>query len=973
MTERAKVFHLSWWSDRLLAQAMSDPLFRVRLFRFVDAFPAMSSSADIDEHMRAEFAGIELPGWLSAGLGLSGKLPGGRRIPVSVARRTIARMARQFIIGTSPEEVAAKAGALWAGGLATTVDLLGEHTHSDREADAYAARMAGMVESLGHAARGWQDDPRLARDDLGPLARASVSVKLSALSPAFSPLSYSEALAAAERRLLPILERAGELGVSVWFDVERYETKALTQRIFEKLLSAPALAGLEAGIVVQAYLRDAANDLEDLIEFSRTRELPLGIRLVKGAYYDSETIEAAARGWASPLYSLKAHTDANYERLAARMVDAHGAIRPAFASHNIRSLAVAVAAARSRSLPDSSFELQLLYGMAEPVHKALTSLGLRVRLYAPMGELVPGMAYLVRRLLENTSNDSFVRHHFAEREDLEALLAPPPAADLAGPAPLAIRPQSTVRSPGAYRPEPPAEWHRAPVMAAFGAAVERELGEAPRMVPAVIAGEAVRTGHLLESVDPADPASRVAESVACGEREARQAVQAARAGADQWARTPAGERAALLFRVAEHLRRRRFELAALEVREAGKGWADADADVCEAIDYCEYYARSMIRLSAGGQVQSPPGEANRLLYRPRGVCAVIAPWNFPLAIPMGMTAASLVTGNSVILKPAEQTPAAGYEIYRAFASSGLPGGALQFLPGLGEVGAALASDPGVDLIAFTGSREVGLSILQAAARPDTRRRSIPRVVAELGGKNAVVVDADADLDEVVPAVISSAFGFAGQKCSAASRVICVGPIYDACLDRIVAATRSLVIDAPRRPGSQVGPVIDAPSRSRLLQAIARAPEAGEVLARRDDLPARGFFVGPTVVSEVDPGSWLANDELFGPVLAAFRAPDLEAALDMANSTDYALTAGVFSRSESHISWATEHLRAGNVYVNRAITGAVVGRQPFGGNGMSGVGSKAGGPDYLLQFCDPQVVSENTVRQGFAPTDGLEPR
>jgi RHH-type proline utilization regulon transcriptional repressor/proline dehydrogenase/delta 1-pyrroline-5-carboxylate dehydrogenase len=331
-----------------------------------------------------------------------------------------------------------------------------------------------------------------------------------------------------------------------------------------------------------------------------------------------------------------------------------------------------------------------------------------------------------------------------------------------------------------------------------------------------------------------------------------------------------------------------------------------------------------------------------------------------------MTCAALVAGNAVVLKPAEQTPAVAAELVSALLESGLPPDVLSFLPGNGpDAGAPLVSDPRVDLIAFTGSRDVGLGIVETAAHRHPGRRSIVRVIAELGGKNAIVVDSDADLDEVVPAVIASTFGFAGQKCSAASRLICVESIHDAVLERVVEAARSLVVGPTRLPGSQMGPVIDAEAHTRLIDAIGRAGECGTVSLRRTDVPEQGYFVPPVVVSRVDPDSWLARDELFGPVLATFSVADLDAGLDLANRSDYALTAGIFSRSPAHVRTATHALRAGNVYVNRTVTGAVVGRQPFGGSGLSGVGSKAGGPDYLLQFSDPQVISENTVRQGFA--------
>ena len=378
-----------------------------------------------------------------------------------------------------------------------------------------------------------------------------------------------------------------------------------------------------------------------------------------------------------------------------------------------------------------------------------------------------------------------------------------------------------------------------------------------------------------------------------------------------------------------------------------------------------------MRFEAGAadRVQSPPGEENRLRYRGKGVAAVIAPWNFPLAIPAGMTTAAFVAGNPVILKPAEQSPATAAKLVEALVAAGAPPGVVQFLPGLGEeVGVRLVEHPDVAVIAFTGSKPVGLSIIAAAAQVRPGQRHIKRVVAELGGKNPVIIDADADPDQAVPGLIYSAFGYAGQKCSAASRAIVVGQAYDAVLDRLAAATAEVVVGHPSDPAVLVGPLIDADAAARLHAAAETAEREGRVVGRwPGELAPGGWFVRPMVVADVDPASsTLWRDEQFGPLLCVVRADDFDHALALANDTDYALTAGCWSRSPANLRRAAAELRAGNVYLNRATTGAVVGRQPFGGYGMSGVGSKAGGPDYLLQFCDPRVVTENTIRQGVVP-------
>jgi RHH-type proline utilization regulon transcriptional repressor/proline dehydrogenase/delta 1-pyrroline-5-carboxylate dehydrogenase len=415
------------------------------------------------------------------------------------------------------------------------------------------------------------------------------------------------------------------------------------------------------------------------------------------------------------------------------------------------------------------------------------------------------------------------------------------------------------------------------------------------------------------------------------------------------------------------MRTRRDELAALEVVEAGKPLAEADADVCEAIDFCEYYGRDALRLGDGAPVLDKPGEANRYWYEPRGVGVVIAPWNFPLAIPTGMVTAALVCGNTVVLKPADQTPGVAFRLAEILLEAGLPPGALAFLPGIGEaVGPALVEHPDVAFVTFTGSKAVGLDIIERAARTQPGQRRVKRVVAEMGGKNAVVVDSDADLDEVVPAIVQGAFSYAGQKCSATSRVIACEPIADALEARLAGAVDLVPVGPACDPATVVGPLIDADAHQRVRRYQGRAEDEGRVLVQRADVPREGWFAGPMLVALDSPTTSIARDEIFGPVLAILRAPDFDTAIAMANDTEYALTAGCFSRTPSHLERAARELRAGNVYLNRSTTGAIVGRQPFGGFGMSGVGSKAGGPDYLTQFVEPRSVAENTVRQGFAP-------
>jgi RHH-type proline utilization regulon transcriptional repressor/proline dehydrogenase/delta 1-pyrroline-5-carboxylate dehydrogenase len=966
--ERSKVFRMSWWSERMLDWAMARPEFKTQLFRFVDVFPALADNDDVSRHLAEYFEGIAAPRLLDVGVDVAPHVPFGRAIEARVARRNILRMAEQFIVGQTPEEAVDGLHRLWRSGSAATVDLLGEKTIVDREADRYAARVDELVRALASAAAHWAPDDHLERDDLGPIPRVNVSIKPTALAAHYEPLTRQVGLESAKARIRPLLALARECGAFVHFDMEHYDAKDLTLQLFLELLNEPEHADVDAGIVVQAYAKDSREDLADLIVFSAGRRKPITVRLVKGAYWDTETVHARAAGWPVPVYEHKVETDANYERCTRLLHDHHGEVRAAFGTHNLRSLAYAIAYARSKGIPDTGFEVQMLYGMAEPMQAAVRRSGLRLRVYAPVGELVPGMAYLVRRLLENTSNESFVRHRFAEGRQLDELLAPPEVEALPALEPETLRPLTDASNATPYEPEPVSEWRRSSARASFAFAVEAAASASVIDVPALIGRDRVETDTAIDSVDPGHYERIVARSASCGAAEADAAVSLASARTEHWRSTPVADRAAVLFRAAAWLRDRRREIAALEVFEAGKPWDQADADVCEAIDFCEYYGREMVRLDgeAATRVQSPPGERNRLTYQAKGVTAVIAPWNFPLAIPCGMTAAAIVTGNPTILKPAEQSPATAWKLVEAFTEAGLPDGVLQFLPGYGEsVGARLVEHPDVATIVFTGSKSVGLHICETAAITRPGQNHVKRVVAEMGGKNALVIDSDADPDQAVPAAVTSAFGYAGQKCSAASRIIIVDRVYEDFVSRLAAATQEIVVGHPSDMATQVGPVIDADAYQRLTVAAEKARKEGAVLVQRDDMPAGGWYVPPTLVAVDDAESFIARDELFGPVVAVMRARDFDHALELANDTDYALTAGLFSRSPHHIDRAARELRAGNVYLNRGTTGAVVGRQPFGGYGLSGVGSKAGGPDYLLQFLDPRAITENTVRQGFA--------
>jgi RHH-type proline utilization regulon transcriptional repressor/proline dehydrogenase/delta 1-pyrroline-5-carboxylate dehydrogenase len=488
-------------------------------------------------------------------------------------------------------------------------------------------------------------------------------------------------------------------------------------------------------------------------------------------------------------------------------------------------------------------------------------------------------------------------------------------------------------------------------------------GRLPIPAPTWI-GDERQEGDVLVSSDPADPERIVATAPCGGPADVDAAMSAAARGYAGWASVPARRRAAVLSRAAAWMRGRRTTLAAVCVREAGKTWAEADADVCEAIDFLEFYARGAVALRRGRPLFQAPGERNGLHYAPRGVVAVVAPWNYPIAIPTGMVAAALATGNSVVLKPAEQTPLCGFLIVDALRSAGVPPDALSLLQGDGRTGALLVRDPRVATIAFTGSTPVGLDVLRAAADVAPGQRQLKRAVVEMGGKNCVMVTDDADLDQAVGAVVRSAFAHAGQKCSAAERLLVQDGVAGEVLERLTHAVRGLRVGPPEAFATNVGPVIEQTAQERVAHYAREAVATGRVVAHRlpDERPARGWYCPPLVVADVDPEAAILREEVLGPLLTVERFASVDEACSRIDALPYALTAGLFCGSRETVAHVAARTPVGNLYVNRSITGAMVGRQPFGGNRMSGTGAKAGGPDYLLHFVEPLVVTERLARQ-----------
>ena len=867
------------------------------------------------------------------------------RVVGAVVDRAIGLMAARFIVPDTPAEVRARLQELERLGREASLDHLGELVFMQEEADRYADAVIRLID-LAAAHYGSSADRRIVND--AGIPRAHASVKLSALSTHFNPVDPEATAMEMRERLTRILQHAKRRGAFLCFDAEHYAYRDLSLHVPAIVLAAtPDLDDFgDFGFVVQAYLKDAVPFVEQVAALARQRGHRIQVRLVKGAYWDAETAEAAAHDVPAPTFWNKAETDIHFQQLVLYILERSDILALAVGSHNLREHAFAEIA-RAQLYPHAPvIEHQVLHRTSEGLARALAAAGWVARDYVPVGDLVAGIAYLVRRILENSSQVGILAQS-REAPSADAM-APDPArslAELMAQGEYVWDPAVRAVDEG-FRPSPPVRLH---------------LSSERQVFAAALASTAVNTPAF---VSPDDVPHMVQEAVR---------------GAEVWRAWSPGARAAVLIRAAELLRARRLAWGALIVREGRKVWAEALADVDEAVDYLRFYARSADHWHGvlGDRLQ------------PVGVAAIIAPWNFPLAIPCGMTAAALAAGNAVLLKPAEQTPAIGMALVALLHAAGVPPEALIFVPGAAQVGAALVANAQVDLVAFTGSWEVGAQIFYTSARVPTRR--LRRVIAETGSKNPIVVAASADLDIAIEGILHSAFGHAGQKCSACSRVIVDARLADALAKRLGKAAGELHVGRAEDPAIQVNPVITTADAARLRAAAARAAAevqatGGRVVIDTSRREAPSDHVGPAVFllrEGVDPAQVpLANEELFGPIvhLIPYRTP--EEAVRFANGVPYALTAGIFAQSAEDVDSFARRLDAGNLYINRPITAARVGIEPFGGFKRSGTGPKAGGDEYLLAFvevapCDPPIVTSvvegilHTSRRALAPRRTVE--
>ena len=833
---------------------------------------------------------------------------------------TMALLGQQFVMGETIEQALDRSAANVRRGYTHSFDMLGEAAMTAVDAERYARAYARAIEAIGNSS------------SHGVVRGPGISVKLSALHPRYVRAQRGRVLAELYPRLLSLAQAAARHDMGFNIDAEETERLDLSLDLFERMATEPSLAGWDGlGIAVQAYQKRALPVIEHLAALAREHKRRLMVRLVKGAYWDSEIKRAQVEGAEGyPVFTRKAHTDLSYLACADALLAAADVLYPQFATHNAHTLATVEHLAARRGV--AGYEFQCLHGMGESLYDDLVGLGpeaTHCRIYAPVGRHETLLPYLVRRLLENGANSSFVNRIVDEDVSVDELVADPLTQTLADggrphpaiPLPRDLYGAARINSRGVDLAN---EAVIARLTAALGTLKERRWQARP-----LLADGRHASGTAITIRNPADPQDVVGEVVEAASADVDSALAFAAAESPRWHATPHRERAAMLRRAASRFEARADELMSLCIREAGKTWANAAAEVREAVDYCRYYAA---RIEALPQAPRPPGVA---------VC--ISPWNFPLAIFVGQISGALAAGSTVLAKPAEQTPLVAAEAVHLLHEAGVPRAALQLLPGHGEtVGAQITADARVASVLFTGSTEVAQLINRSLAAREAC------LVAETGGQNAMIVDSSALAEQVVQDVIASAFDSAGQRCSAL-RVLC---LQEDIADRVLAMLRAVLAELrvgdPAELATDVGPVIDAAARDALEAHVAAMHCGSRKITRVEppaDLPP-GTFVMPTLI-EIERIDELER-EVFGPVLHVLRfaGDGLDALVRAINATGYGLTFGLHSRIDEAIERVTAAVRAGNVYINRNMIGAVVGVQPFGGEGKSGTGPKAGGPLYL---------------------------
>ena len=837
----------------------------------------------------------------------------------AATRQAMRLMGNHFVLGETIESALARAQSGVARAPRYSFDMLGEGARTADDAERYFNSYASAIAAIGRTA-----------DDRPLPDRPGISVKLSALHPRFEALSRQRVMTELVPRLIDLARQAKAYDLNLTVDAEEADRLELSLDVIAAAFAEPSLAGWDGfGLAVQAYQKRAADVIDYVDHLAQSLDRRMMVRLVKGAYWDTEIKRAQERGLDDyPVFTRKAMTDLNYIACVRKLLTRRPRIFPQFATHN----ALTVATVLELASGESGFEFQRLHGMGEALYAQLGKdrPDIACRTYAPVGSHRDLLAYLVRRLLENGANSSFVALAADEAVPVKALLRRP--AEIVG------KPDNA-RHPNIPRP--------------------RDLFSPQRQNSrGVEFGERAALGKLISAIAAQDlPAAGTA--IGATSEQANAAIAAARAGFKEWSRTPAQARAKILEKAADLLEQRAAHFIALLQREGGKTLDDAFSEVREATDFCRYYAVQGRNLFGDGEVMpGPTGESNVLVLRGRGVFVAISPWNFPLAIFLGQITAALMAGNTVVAKPAEQTPLIAAEAVALLHEAGVPVSALHLVQGDGRIGAALVAHIEIAGVVFTGSTEVARSINRTLAAKDG---PIVPLIAETGGINAMIVDATALPEQVADDVVTSAFRSAGQRCSALRLLFVQDDVADRMIEMVAGAARELRIGDPTDPATHVGPVIDTEAKQRLDAHIARMMKEARV--HFAGTAPEGNFVAPHIFELSDAG--LLTEEVFGPILhvVRYRADRIDHVLRSIERSGYGLTLGIHSRIDDTIEDVVDRLQVGNIYVNRNMIGAVVGVQPFGGHGLSGTGPKAGGPHYLARFATEQTVTINTAAAG----------
>ncbi|MDX9997250.1 MAG: bifunctional proline dehydrogenase/L-glutamate gamma-semialdehyde dehydrogenase PutA [Phenylobacterium sp.] len=889
-----------------------------------------------------EEARRDLPGFLKR---LAGRV--GEPVIRAAVARAIRIMGEQFVLGRTIEAALQRAAR---EGYLCSFDMLGEGARTAADAACYEASYAAAIEAVGAQAGGQ-----------GPETGHGVSVKLSALSPRYEAVQEARVWEELYPRLKRLTLIAARADINFTIDAEEADRLVLSLKLLDRLAREPELGEWRGlGLAVQAYQKRGRHVIDAVAELARSSGRRLMVRLVKGAYWDSEIKRAQVNGREDyPVFTTKPATDLSYLACARALIAASPHLYGQFATHNAHTLA---AVKRMADAAGVKVEFQRLHGMGEALYRAAEERwgALTLRAYAPVGGHEDLLPYLVRRLLENGANTSFVHALLDEKVPAASVVADPIAAVEAAPRPHPKIPKPVDLYGRDRRNSLGVDLSIAAERDRLAAAVARP---APVEAGPLVGGRLVKAGPAQTLTIPADPGLVVGSVSEATSSEIDAAFGLARAAQPAWDAAGGLTRAKVLRAMADALEAERERLIALCVREAGKTLPDAVAEVREAADFCRYYAHLAQTRMVPETLKGPAGESNVLELHGRGVFVCISPWNFPLAIFTGQIAAALAAGNAVQAKPAEQTPLIAAEAVRLFHGAGLHPDLLHLLPGRGEsVGAALIAHPDCDGVAFTGGTETAWSINRTLA---ARQGPIVPFIAETGGLNGMFVDTTALREQVIDDVVLSAFGSAGQRCSALRLLFLPNETADSLIEGIAGAMDALAVGDPSDPATDVGPVIDEEARSNLAAHLQRLEREARIV-RRLAAPERGTFFGP-VLAEVPSARFLTR-EVFGPILHVVRydpARLAEAAADLAAS-GYGLTLGVHSRIEAFAEAVRSLVPAGNVYVNRSIIGAVVGVQPFGGEGLSGTGPKAGGPNALSRYCLERAISINIAAQGGDP-------